>query len=83
MGPTGNFVVSPAHDLSVFYHHCADRRIRRRKPFALGCKIQSHIHEMTVIHNFSEIRGYKTEVGRQKSEDRGQKTEDRGQIKMG
>ena len=40
----------PAHDLAVFYHHSANHRIRRCKPFSPGCKIQSHIHEMTVIH---------------------------------
>jgi hypothetical protein len=52
MGATGNFVVSAANDKAVFYHHCADHWIRRCGPFAFGGKIQCHIHEMTVIHNF-------------------------------
>jgi hypothetical protein len=70
MGPTGNLVVAPAHDLAVFYHHGADHGIWRGKPFTLGSKIQSHIHEITVIHNFPITRGQKTEGWGRKTEDR-------------
>ena len=75
MVPTGNFVVSPAHDPNVFYHHGADHRIRRGKAFTLGSKVQSHIHEMTVIHNCPGFRDRRSEVRLQKTVDRTWKVE--------
>ena len=47
---TDNFVIAAAHHLAVFYQYGPDQGVGRGKSLTLDREVQSHLHEMLVIH---------------------------------